>query len=258
MLTCLMLVNLTGLVWANVDPNFGSDFGSNFGTLFGLPDPLNNFSSTSNSTGAESVQPNFDFADAKTQSSDFRSPSSKLDINWNPSPDFDSGYLNSNAQDPRNLNASPGLSYQNGNSETLNYPSANSGLNYPSVNYNTNFGVNPEPESDQHPDNCTINPCLNGFCLLNQSNPLGYACFCKGKMNCSICYGGTFDLFIILICLILLVHNKTSVTRLDGFTGFQCQIEYNECKQDYCKNGATCVQEDKRLVCYCRNGYKGW
>lgn len=301
--TCLMLLNLVGLVWANVEPNFGSDFGSNFGTLFGLPDPLDPFSSstsnsnsvsrpTSNPTSSKPVA-NADLPDVKAP--DLRSESSRAEFGLNPSfgANFDSDYLNSNIQSARNLDAglgypSSGRSYPSTNSgrnypgtspkypitnEDPNYSSVNVGLNYPDVNtspkypnaspnyvnaglsypspnYNANFAVNPDP-SDQHPHNCTINPCLNGFCLLNQSNPLGYACFCKGELTIRI---------IRLLAMLsnFLISLILSINRLDGFTGFQCQIEYNECKPDYCKNGATCVQEDKRLVCYCRNGYKGW
>lgn len=168
-ITSLILVNLIGLVLANLDPSFGSDFGSDFGTLFGLPNPIAELNSTANSSESPSNSVDFpkslsesvDFPKSSPESVDYpkSSPSNKqFDLN----PSLDAAYLND--RNARIL--SPGL----------NYP-----VNYPSANYNTNFATD-QDQPDQHSDNCTINPCSNGFCMLNQSNPLGYACFCKGKV----------------------------------------------------------------------------
>ncbi len=46
------------------------------------------------------------------------------------------------------------------------------------------------------------NPCVNGICLTNESQPLGYQCYC-----------------------------------FDGFTGINCTKNYDECiHQNPCKN----------------------
>lgn len=56
------------------------------------------------------------------------------------------------------------------------------------LNFSSTFGpelinanyINNNESTNQF-DNCTKNPCINGFCLINQTNPLGYNCYCKGN-----------------------------------------------------------------------------
>ena len=164
--TYIILPNLIGLVFANVDPNLGSDFGSDFGILFNLP--VENFNSTSSASGSISSTEG-----SKTQDS----PGSKFDLNPNLNPSLDSSLSQGlNPGLSPSFSANLDLDYLNGQNDR----NLNLGLSYPNVNYNANFAINPDPPDL---DNCTINPCLNGFCLVNRSDPLGYECFCKGRLN---------------------------------------------------------------------------
>ena len=63
-------------------------------------------------------------------------------------------------------NFNPNTSFSSNNS-------VHSKLN--SINVQNNNSIH------KHFDNCTTNPCANGYCLLNQTNSLGYDCYCKGK-----------------------------------------------------------------------------
>ncbi|XP_066964963.1 protein eyes shut-like [Macrobrachium rosenbergii] len=67
---------------------------------------------------------------------------------------------------------------------------------------------------------CVSNPCHNGICIdhLNSS----YSCYC-----------------------------------IDGYTGMQCQTNWDECWSAPCMNGATCVDLVADLSCLCAPGYTG-
>ncbi|XP_059352322.1 protein eyes shut-like [Daphnia carinata] len=68
---------------------------------------------------------------------------------------------------------------------------------------------------------CQSDPCFHGLCI-DHINNSSYSCFCE-----------------------------------DGYTGYQCQTDWNECWNGPCKNGGTCVDDVGRYHCLCLPGYTG-
>ncbi|KAI9555102.1 hypothetical protein GHT06_017617 [Daphnia sinensis] len=68
---------------------------------------------------------------------------------------------------------------------------------------------------------CQSDPCFHGLCIDHLNNS-SYSCFCE-----------------------------------DGYTGYQCQTDWNECWNSPCKNGGTCVDGIGRYHCLCLPGYTG-
>ncbi|XP_049827916.1 protein eyes shut [Schistocerca gregaria] len=67
---------------------------------------------------------------------------------------------------------------------------------------------------------CLSNPCIHGICIddLNSS----YTCYC-----------------------------------IDGYTGIQCQTNWDECWSNPCMNGGTCIDGVASYNCTCPDGYMG-
>ncbi|XP_045445472.1 delta and Notch-like epidermal growth factor-related receptor [Melitaea cinxia] len=72
---------------------------------------------------------------------------------------------------------------------------------------------------------CASNPCNKGICvdeIDNEKEGPKYRCFCE-----------------------------------PGYTGDQCELEYNECESSPCANGGTCTDRVGRFECSCGRGYAG-
>lgn len=71
--------------------------------------------------------------------------------------------------------------------------------------------------------NSISNPCNNGICIMNESHPDGYSCYCY-----------------------------------NGFTGIKCSKNFDECKHhNPCLNGATCINDAPNARCLCVSGFCG-
>lgn len=68
--------------------------------------------------------------------------------------------------------------------------------------------------------NCLSNPCIHGVCIddLNAS----YSCYC-----------------------------------IDGYTGIQCQTNWDECWSNPCQNGGNCIDGIAAFNCSCPPGFIG-
>uniref|UniRef100_A0A6P7FAR9 Protein eyes shut n=1 Tax=Diabrotica virgifera virgifera TaxID=50390 RepID=A0A6P7FAR9_DIAVI len=67
---------------------------------------------------------------------------------------------------------------------------------------------------------CLSNPCVHGVCLDDLNST--YFCYC-----------------------------------IDGYTGIQCQTNWNECWSSPCKNGGVCIDGIAMFNCSCPAGYSG-
>ncbi|XP_072936300.1 protein eyes shut [Epargyreus clarus] len=67
---------------------------------------------------------------------------------------------------------------------------------------------------------CLANPCLHGICIDDINST--YSCYC-----------------------------------IDGYTGVQCQTNWDECWSDPCQNGGTCIDGVATYNCSCPDGFIG-
>lgn len=67
---------------------------------------------------------------------------------------------------------------------------------------------------------CLSNPCVHGVCLDDLNTT--YSCYC-----------------------------------IDGYTGVQCQTNWDECWSSPCKNGGVCIDGIAAFNCSCPPGYIG-
>lgn len=67
---------------------------------------------------------------------------------------------------------------------------------------------------------CLSNPCVHGVCLDDINST--YFCYC-----------------------------------VDGYTGIQCQTNWNECWSSPCRNGGICMDGIAIFKCSCPAGYTG-
>ncbi|KAF2352146.1 EGF-like domain [Trinorchestia longiramus] len=67
---------------------------------------------------------------------------------------------------------------------------------------------------------CVSGPCINGICIDNLNS--SYSCYCE-----------------------------------DGYTGYECQTNWDECWSSPCLNQATCVDGVAQFACVCAPGFTG-
>ncbi|CAG0921911.1 unnamed protein product [Notodromas monacha] len=74
----------------------------------------------------------------------------------------------------------------------------------------------------EHMDPCVAGPCEHGVCRKSVDSSNGYECFCE-----------------------------------DGYTGYNCQTDWNECWNEPCLHGATCFDAIAYPNCTCTEGFTG-
>lgn len=136
-------------------------------------------------------------------------------------------------------------------------------------------------------DPCHPNPCLNGASCFNVQGD--YYCHCSDHWegrHCentkSTCMSGSCQ--VIDSCTIALQSNHTEtggvqlissnvcgkhgmcISKPDGgftcacdlgFTGAYCQENVNDCKENPCLNGGTCIDGINNYQCICKEGWEG-
>ncbi|XP_014295739.1 protein eyes shut [Microplitis demolitor] len=105
--------------------------------------------------------------------------------------------------------------------------------------------------------NCTSDPCMYGICLDNDNN--SYSCYCIDGytgINCEINWDD---------CWSNPCYNggtcndgvaSYNCTCLDGFIGINCETKYSECMNQPCLNNGTCIDYNG-FTCQCQEGYSG-
>ncbi|KAK0086615.1 hypothetical protein PV325_002858 [Microctonus aethiopoides] len=105
--------------------------------------------------------------------------------------------------------------------------------------------------------NCTNDPCMYGICLDNSDN--SYSCYCIDGytgINCEINWDECWS----NPCLNGGTCNDAvaayNCTCTDGFIGINCEIKYSECLNQPCLNNGTCIDYNG-FTCQCPEGYSG-
>lgn len=120
------------------------------------------------------------------------------------------------------------------------------------------------------PNTCYPGPLCanNGTCLPVDA---GYApfnnftCLCMGEwsgVTCTNFTGNNCEAFNVTCQNNGTCHNtvdglNATCTCENGFTGYRCEIQVNECTSSPCANGATCIEEINAFRCECAPGYQG-
>ncbi|GFY70270.1 protein eyes shut homolog [Trichonephila inaurata madagascariensis] len=72
----------------------------------------------------------------------------------------------------------------------------------------------------ESPGSCLTQPCIHGICVDTASG--GHQCFCQ-----------------------------------NGYTGLNCQTNYDDCRSEPCINGGSCIDGIDDFTCICNQGYTG-
>lgn len=79
-------------------------------------------------------------------------------------------------------------------------------------------------------------------------------CSCGTKESC---YVVSFNTLLILILVIKCPWLFTSLVYVAGFTGTHCRMNIDECIDNLCENGATCIDGIQRYTCKCPPAWQG-
>ncbi|XP_076237412.1 eyes shut [Calliopsis andreniformis] len=105
--------------------------------------------------------------------------------------------------------------------------------------------------------NCSGDPCMYGICLEDTNST--YACYCIDGytgINCEINWDDCWS----NPCLNGGTCNDAvaayNCTCVEGFIGTNCEQRYSECSNQPCLNNGTCLDYDG-ITCLCPDGYSG-
>ncbi|XP_043249526.1 protein eyes shut [Colletes gigas] len=105
--------------------------------------------------------------------------------------------------------------------------------------------------------NCSGDPCMYGICLEDANST--YSCYCIDGytgINCEINWDDCWS----NPCLNGGTCNDAvaayNCTCAEGFVGINCEQRYSECTNQPCLNNGTCLDYDG-IICQCPDGYSG-
>ena len=114
---------------------------------------------------------------------------------------------------------------------------------------------------------CQSDPCLHGLCIDHSANRYithsVRMCFysfydfdenisaitMQLRFHCFFCCDYLTDWFPIISTYLCFCE--------EGYTGYQCQTDWNECWSEPCLHAGTCIDEIGRYRCLCRPGFTG-
>ncbi|XP_045769800.1 protein eyes shut [Maniola jurtina] len=105
---------------------------------------------------------------------------------------------------------------------------------------------------------CLANPCLHGICIDDLNST--YSCYCIDGYTGVQCQTN-WDECWSNPCL----NGGTCIDGVasyncscpDGFIGDSCETNYNECESNPCLNNGTCIDMTNEYVCHCIPGFSG-
>nr|XP_009305790.1 protein eyes shut homolog isoform X2 [Danio rerio] len=113
------------------------------------------------------------------------------------------------------------------------------------------------PRCEVNIDECSSNPCLNGFCYDAVD---GFYCLCnpgyagvRCEQHINDCASNMCENNSTCVDL----HLSYNCLCLPGWEGEYCQRETNECLSNPCKNNATCTDLLNAYRCVCPQGWTG-
>ncbi|XP_017886693.1 protein eyes shut [Ceratina calcarata] len=105
--------------------------------------------------------------------------------------------------------------------------------------------------------NCSGDPCMYGICLEDANST--YSCYCIDGytgINCEINWDDCWSDPCLNGGTCIDAVAAYNCTCLDGFVGINCEQKYSECSNHPCLNNGTCLDYDG-IICQCPDGYSG-
>ncbi|XP_023954756.1 protein eyes shut [Bicyclus anynana] len=105
---------------------------------------------------------------------------------------------------------------------------------------------------------CLANPCLHGICLDDLNST--YSCYCIDGYTGVQCQTNWDECWSSPCqnggtCIDGVASYNCSCP--DGFIGDSCETNYNECESNPCLNNGTCIDMTNEYVCHCIPGFSG-
>lgn len=117
-----------------------------------------------------------------------------------------------------------------------------------------------ETTTDPPENPCKKNPCEHGICVINGTGPRPYHCYCEDGytgINCATDWNECWNNPCQngATCLDLVASFNCSCP--SGFSGSLCEIDIDECLSDPCLNNGTCFDNIDGFTCECQLGFRG-